>query len=57
MAIVEPAFAQIKHNFGFRRWTNWGLKGVQTQWSMLCTAHNLKKLLRLWQEGRFQLVT
>ena len=55
--IVEPVFAQIKHNTGFRRWTQWGLEGVQAQWAMLCTTHNLKKLLRLWQEGKFQFAT
>jgi hypothetical protein len=55
--IVEPIFAQIKHNLGFRRWTMWGLEGVQTQWAMLCTTHNLKKLFRLWQEGEFQFRT
>lgn len=55
--IVEPVFAQIKHNLGFRRWTQWGLEGVQAQWAMLCTTHNLKKLLRLWQAGQFQFAT
>ena len=55
--IVEPVFAQIKHNMGFRRWTMWGLEGVQTQWAMLCTTHNLKKLLRLWQEGKLEFAT
>jgi hypothetical protein len=55
--IVEPVFAQIKHNMGFRRWTMWGLEGVESQWAMLCVTHNLKKLLRLWQAGTFQLAT
>ncbi len=55
--IVEPVFAQLKHNMGFRRWTMWGLDGVQSQWAMLCVTHNLKKLLRLWQAGKFQLAT
>lgn len=54
-AIVEAVFAQVKHNWGFRRWTMWGLRGVQLQWPMLCLTHNLKKLLRLWQAGTFRL--
>jgi transposase len=37
-----------------KRWSMWGLAGVHAQWAMLCTTHNLKKLLRLWQEGEFQ---
>jgi len=56
-AIVEPVFAQIKHNQGFRRWTMWGLQGVQAQWTMLCVTHNLKKLMRLWQAGELRLAT
>lgn len=55
--IVEPVFAQMKHNMRFRRWTMWGLDGVQSQWTMLCVTHNLKKLLRMWQAGEFQLAT
>jgi len=55
--IVEPVFGHIKQNMGFRRWTFGSLAGVQAQWAMLCTAYNLKKLLRLWQTGTFQLAT
>ena len=54
--IVEPVFAHLKANWGFRRWTFWGLEAAQTQWTMLCTCYNLKKLLKLWQKGEFQMV-
>lgn len=47
-AIVEPVFAAIKQALGFRRWTVRGLENVRTQWSLLCTALNLKKLYQHW---------
>jgi len=50
--IVEPIFGQIKENMGFRRWTVCGLENVRTQWSLICTVFNLKKLYRYWLEGR-----
>lgn len=52
--IVEPVFAHIKGNEGFRRWSFRGLEAVQAQWAMLCTAYNLKKLLRLWASGQWR---
>jgi len=50
--IVEPSFASIKEHMGFRRWTVRNLENVKTQWSLICTAFNLKKLHRHWLEGR-----
>jgi hypothetical protein len=55
--VVEPVFAHIKANWGFRRWSFWGLGAAQSQWSMLCTTYNLKKLLALWQRGELKLAT
>lgn len=52
MVIVEPVFGQIKHCFGFRRWTVGGLEGVKTQWSLVATAFNLRKLHKHWLVGR-----
>jgi hypothetical protein len=46
--IVEPVFAQIKHNGGFRRWTLRGLESVRAQWALLCTSWNLQVLYRHW---------
>ena len=41
---VEPVFGQIKEARGFRRFLTRGLKRVGTDWSLICTAHNLLKL-------------
>jgi transposase len=54
LSLVEPVFGQIKHNLGFRRWSMGDLSGVRTQWSLLCTAYNLNKLLPYWHAGRLQ---
>lgn len=55
--IVERCFAQIKQHDRFRRWTVWGLEGVKTQWSMLCTAFNLRILFQRWQNRPKPLTT
>lgn len=46
--IVEPVFGIIKQARGFRRWTVRGLENVKTQWSLVCSAFNLKKMYRVW---------
>lgn len=48
--IVEPVFAQIKANMGFRRWTLKGLAKVGAQWSLLCSIWNLKVIYRFWRQ-------
>ena len=50
--LIEPVFAGIKQAMGFRRWTVRGLDNVRTQWALLCTAYNLKKLYQHWAESR-----
>jgi transposase len=57
MVIAEPVFGQIKHCFGFRRWTVAGLEGVKTQWSLVAVAFNLRKLHRYWIVGRIRFDT
>jgi hypothetical protein len=47
--IVEPVFGILKQGEGFRRWTVRGLENVRTQWALVCTAYNLKKLARAWK--------
>lgn len=46
--IIEPVFAHIKEQLGFRRFTAHGLENVTTQWKLVCTAYNLKKLYKHW---------
>ncbi|HYA96004.1 MAG TPA: IS1182 family transposase, partial [Terriglobales bacterium] len=50
--IIEPVFATLKQAMGFRRWTVRGLENVRTQWALLCTAFNLKKMYRYWVAAR-----
>jgi len=47
--IVEPVFGILKQGEGFRRWTVRGLENVRTQWALVCTAYNLKKLYKAWR--------
>jgi transposase len=44
--IVEPVFGQIKQAMGFRQFLLRSLAKVQAEWSLVCTAHNLLKLVR-----------
>lgn len=43
--IIERVFGQTKGNDGFRRWTFRGIEKVGAQWSMICTAVNLRRLI------------
>lgn len=44
---VEPVFGQIKDaNLDFRQFSYRGLEGAQHEWSLVCTAHNLLKIIR-----------
>jgi transposase len=54
-AIVEPAFAQIKHNDGFRRFSVRGLAGAGAQWLLACLALNLRTLYEAWAMGVLRL--
>ena len=46
--IIEPLFGWIKEPMGFRRWTVRGLDKVKTQWLLLCTSINLRRLHQQW---------
>jgi transposase len=41
---IESVFGNIKANLGYRRFTRRGLPAVQSEWRLICTAHNLDKL-------------
>jgi len=43
---VEPVFAGHKDNRGFRRFSRRGLDAVSSEWSLINTTHNLRKLWR-----------
>jgi transposase len=46
---VEPVFGQIKDTRGIDRFMRRGLRAVASEWSLICTTHNL---LKLWRSGR-----
>lgn len=41
---IEPVFGNIKGNLGYRRFTRRCLSAVNSEWKLICTAHNLLKL-------------
>lgn len=41
---VETVFGNIKHNMRFRRFHLRGLEKVNTEWGLICIAHNMRKL-------------
>ena len=53
--IIEGVFGIIKRGLGFRRFTMPGLEGAATQWALICTAFNLRKLYAHWRAGTFAL--
>jgi transposase len=44
LGTVEPVFAQLKHHLGFRQFLLRGLEKARTEFRLLCTAYNIKKL-------------
>lgn len=49
--IIERFFGQTKGNDGFQRWTFRGKQKVAAQWTMICTALNLRQLIALLHAG------
>lgn len=49
--IVEPVFAWVKIMDQFNRWTVRGLENVQAQWQWICTAQNLRRIIKVWSAG------
>jgi transposase len=48
MHIAETPFAVIKEIMGVRRFLLRGLEKVRTEWRWVCTAYNLRILLKAW---------
>lgn len=46
--IAEPPFGHIKEVLRFRRFSRRGLAACASEWTLVCTAHNL---LKLWRYG------
>jgi len=44
---VEPVIGQIKQARGFRQFLLRGVAKVTAEWALVCTAHNLTKLVRI----------
>lgn len=42
-ADVEPVFAQLKHNNGFRRFSLKGIEKVELEFGLMALGHNLRK--------------
>lgn len=51
-SIAEKAFAQIKWNMGFVRFMYRGLAKVKTQFTLVCSVHNLKKIFKIWRGNK-----
>jgi hypothetical protein len=47
LAIVEPVFANLRHNKRLDRFTSRGRRKVDMQWKLDCLVHNLEKLAKL----------
>jgi transposase len=41
---IEPVFGNIKSNLGYRRFTRRSLPAVNSEWRLICAAHNVLKL-------------
>ena len=44
--LIEPIFGNTKHNRGFTRFHRRGRAAARTEWRLMATTHNLRKLHR-----------
>ena len=51
--VPEPVFGQIKECRGFRQLLHRGVEKVRCEFSLICSGHNLLKLFRNAEGGRF----
>jgi transposase len=54
MCTVEPVFGQMKHARGFRQFLLRGHQKVNSEWKLVCTAHNLLKLFAFTRQITLQ---
>jgi hypothetical protein len=54
MGIVEPVFANICENKGFKRFTLRGKKKIDIQWQLINLVHNIEKILHYGSPAAFQ---
>jgi len=52
-AIVEPVFANIKHNLKFREFLLRGLKRVKAEFTLIAIVHNIQKIARFLKKLLF----
>lgn len=45
--VIEGTFAHLKHHMNIRRFETRGLHKVRNEWAWICTAYNLKKIMRM----------
>ncbi|MBW1729055.1 MAG: IS1182 family transposase [Deltaproteobacteria bacterium] len=50
--MVEPVFGNMKFNMGFGRFVLRGLGKVRAEFLLMCIAHNLKKISKVWAKPR-----
>jgi len=55
-AIVEPVFGHIKETIGFRKFNLRGLNKVRGEFSLVCLAHNLRKIVNAFNKPLVQAV-
>lgn len=46
LALVEPVFANLRHNKRLDRFTLRGRRKVDTQWKLYCLVHNIEKIAK-----------
>jgi hypothetical protein len=50
--VVESVFGQIKQARGFRQFLLRGVEKVRAEWAMICTTHNLLKIVGTTRAGQ-----
>ncbi|MFP5576918.1 MAG: transposase [Acidimicrobiia bacterium] len=50
-ASIEPVFAQIKHNRGFRSFARRGVAAADSEWKLIAASHNLLGISPLGGHG------